>query len=70
MNEFENYYFIYKNSLRKWAICINPVFTASHTFCRAIAKKDIKNINYLIKKLNSNNENKITCFLRSKFNLY
>lgn len=70
MNEFNNYYFIYKNSLRKWGTCTNPVFIAKHTFCRAIKKTDIKNINYLIKKLNSYNENRVTCFLRSKFNLY
>lgn len=70
MNEFDNYYFIFKNSNQTWDLATNPAFIARHPFCRAIRKTDVKNIKYLIKKLNSYNENKITCFLRSKFNLY
>jgi len=70
MDDFSYYHFIYKDSKGVWDICTNPVFIAKHTHCRAIRKTDINNINYLIKKLNSYNENKITCYLQSKFNLY
>lgn len=70
MNEFDNYYFIYKNSMGTWDEAKNPVFIASHTHCRAILKSQVKNIRYLISKLNSINTNMVTEYLKEKHCLY
>lgn len=45
---FDNYVFIYKNSINKWNQAMNPKFIARHTYCRAIP---IKEVNLLFNEL-------------------
>ena len=56
MNDFNNYFYIYKDSQNKWCEAKNPVFIASHTHCRAIEKSELllkfHSINTLINGLN------------------
>lgn len=68
----KEYYFIYKDSFGTWDITKNPVFIASHTYCRAIKKSNTKrSIKYIVRKLNKANTSiKIQKYLYNKYNLY
>ncbi len=48
---WQDYDFIYKDSLGYWSITTNPVFIAEHTCCRAIRKGE-QPIRDLLKELN------------------
>lgn len=70
MNNFDNYLFIYKDSVNNWNECTNPTFIAMHRCCRAIKKSECKNIKYLCKKLSSPFYNCVTKHLIKKHNIY
>lgn len=70
MNNFENYFFIYRDSRGNWSECKNPEFIAMHTCCRAIKKSECKNIKYICKKLSSPLCNYASRHLIKKYNIY
>lgn len=41
-----DYYFLYKDALKNWNACINPVFIAKHHYCRAVSKEEIHKLGY------------------------
>ena len=49
---FDDYYYVYRDSLGFWSRCTNPKFIAEHTMCRAVLKKDCRNLKKYLKELN------------------
>lgn len=59
MNNFDSYYYIYKNAIGEWDMTNNPKFIAKHTCCRAIPKHKVKSLDhlhYICKKLSSSQD--------------
>lgn len=59
MSNFDSYYYIYKDAIGKWDMTNNPKFIARHTYCRAIPKhkvKDLDHLHYICKKLSSSQD--------------
>ena len=52
MNNWNDYYFIYKDAFNRWNEAKNPVFIAEHKMCKAIKKKEIKNLRQHLNNLN------------------
>jgi len=46
MNNAENYYYLYKDSINNWSAAANPVFIAKHGYCRAVPKQEIVKVGY------------------------
>ena len=53
MNNFDEYYFVYKDSLGEWNSATNPVFIAEHKYCRAVKKNEWESVMKLLNTLNS-----------------
>ena len=52
-NNWNNYWFIYKDTLGFYSMSTNPIFIAEHKDCFAIKKKDIANITKYMRDLNN-----------------
>jgi hypothetical protein len=50
---WNDYHYIYKDSLGRWNQTRNPVFIASHTNCKAIEKAIAPDIHKYLRKLNT-----------------
>jgi hypothetical protein len=42
----DNYYFVYLDTTGRWHSASNPVFIATHTYCRAIPKDILEQAGY------------------------
>ena len=73
ISNFDNFFFIYKNSFGNWDICTNPKFVARHQYCRAIHKgkvRDFKQLRYVCKKLNSYQDTFVQRYLIKELEIY
>lgn len=46
MDNANEYYFIYKDSMNNWSDASNPSFIAKHGYCRAVPKQEIIKAGY------------------------